>query len=78
MKKIFLCFIALFFTSLVFIGGTFADNPTGGGRRPIVPEPVNCLLFLASGATYAGIRYLRARMNARKFDKHSHDNTTGQ
>lgn len=60
-------------------GGPGGSNGGGGGKgkgrggpAPVVPEPMSCLLFLASGATYAGIRYLRARRNSKQLNNHSH------
>ncbi len=74
MKKVSLGFIIVFLLCTVFISGVFAQSTKGGGRRPIpVPEPVSILLFLASGGTYAGIRYLRARKNSKKLSKHFHE-----
>ncbi|MDN3515546.1 MAG: hypothetical protein NG747_14250 [Candidatus Brocadia sp.] len=58
---------AALFVNSVFAGfGGGHNNPPP--RPPCVPEPVSCLLFIASGATYAGIRYLRVR-KSRNLDK---------
>ena len=72
MRKMMVGVLTAFILSVSISSNVFAH--TGGGHRPIpVPEPVSILLLLASGATYAGIRYLRARRNSKKFNKHFHE-----
>lgn len=72
-KKLKIGLTVFFLSSSVFANSVFAEFG-GGSNPPVVPEPVSCLLFLASGATYAGIRYLRARRNSKKFSKHLYEN----
>ena len=68
MKKMMVGLSTAFILLVSISSSVFAD----GERRPIprppipIPEPVSILLFVASGATYAGIRYLRARKNSKK------------
>ncbi len=70
MRKMMVGLLTAFILSVSISSNVFA----GGGRRPIpVPEPVSILLLLASGGTYAGIRYLRARKNSKKLSKDSHE-----
>lgn len=47
---VFLLFAASAYSAFGGFGGG------KGGRAPVVPEPMSCLLFLASGAAYAGIK----------------------
>ena len=70
MKKMMVGLLTAFVLSVSISSNVFA----GAGRRPIpVPEPVSILLLVASGGTYAGIRYLRARKNSKKLNNHSHE-----
>ena len=69
MKKMMIGLLTAFILLVSTSSNVFAQH-TGGGHRPIpVPEPVSILLFVASGVTYAGIRYLRARRRSKNLDK---------
>ena len=70
MRKMMVGLLTAFILSVSISSNVFAD-----GRRPIpVPEPVSVLLLLASGGTYAGIRYLRARRNSKKLNETNTNN----
>lgn len=69
MRNIMVGLLTAFILLVSISSNVFAD-----GRIPIpAPEPVSMLLLLASGGTYAGIRYLRARRDARKSNNHSNE-----
>jgi len=71
MRKMMVGLLTAFILSVSISSNVFAE----GGRRPIpVPEPVSILLLLASGGTYAGIRYLRARRNSKKLNETNTNN----
>ncbi|KKO18902.1 MAG: hypothetical protein DCC43_13415 [Candidatus Brocadia sp.] len=57
-------------------GGGGGHGGGSGGKPPVVPEPMSYLIFSVSGATYIGIRYLRARKNAKKL--HSQSKNTAE
>lgn len=71
-KKLPVGLSMVLFLFAVLVNSVFAGHNHGGGsggNPPVVPEPISCLLFLASGATYAGIRYLRARRKSKDLEK---------
>ncbi len=69
MKKLIFGLLAILLITAT-ANSAFASFGGGSGGKPppCVPEPVSCILFLASGATYAGMRYLRSRKNTNKLD----------
>ena len=71
-KKLVIGLMAGFISSAILVNTVFAEFG-GGSNPPAVPEPVSILLLLASGGTYAGIRYLRTRRNSKKLNRDFHE-----
>ena len=77
-KMLVIGFVISLLIGIVTVNSVYADNNKGGGKGgnppPCIPEPVSMLLLLASGGTYAGIRYLRARRNSKKLNETNTNN----
>ena len=77
-KMLVIGFVISLLIGIVTVNSVYADNNKGGGKGgnppPCIPEPVSILLLLASGATYAGIRYLRARRNSKNLNETNTNN----
>lgn len=69
MKSTFFRGFLIVFLSAMFMSSVYAGGKGSRKCPPPVPEPVSCLIFLASGATYAGMRYLRGRKKSNGLDK---------